>query len=80
MPTRAVIGSGFMMRCDSWHASPSPRATQRCARCCLASTTHAPRRHPVPDIHIHREHHLGFKEARKVAFAWAEQAEAKFDM
>ncbi len=34
----------------------------------------------MPDIHIHREHHLGFKEARKVAFAWAEQAEAKFDM
>jgi putative polyhydroxyalkanoate system protein len=34
----------------------------------------------VPDIHIHREHHLGFKEARKVAFAWAEKAEEKFDM
>ena len=26
----------------------------------------------MPDIHIHREHHLGFKEARKVAFSWAE--------
>jgi putative polyhydroxyalkanoate system protein len=34
----------------------------------------------VPDIHIHREHHLGFKEARKVAFSWAEKAEEKFDM
>ncbi|WP_291516766.1 polyhydroxyalkanoic acid system family protein [Acidovorax sp.] len=34
----------------------------------------------MPDIHIHREHHLGFKEARKVAFAWAEKAEEKFDM
>lgn len=34
----------------------------------------------MPDIHIHREHHLGFKEARKVAFSWAEKAEEKFDM
>lgn len=34
----------------------------------------------MPDIHIHREHHLGFSKARKVAFSWAEQAEEKFDM
>ena len=34
----------------------------------------------MPDIHIHREHHLGFKEPRKVAFSWAEKAEEKFDM
>lgn len=34
----------------------------------------------MPDIHIHREHHLGFQEARKVAFSWAEKAEEKFDM
>ena len=34
----------------------------------------------MPDIHIHRDHHLGFKEARKVAFSWAEKAEEKFDM
>ena len=32
----------------------------------------------MPDIHIHRDHHLGFKEARKVAFSWAEKAEEKF--
>ncbi|EJE48973.1 putative polyhydroxyalkanoic acid system protein [Acidovorax sp. CF316] len=34
----------------------------------------------MPDIHIHREHQLGFKQARKVAFSWAEKAEKKFDM
>jgi putative polyhydroxyalkanoate system protein len=34
----------------------------------------------VPDIHIHRQHHLGLSEARKVAFGWAEKAEQKFDM
>ena len=34
----------------------------------------------MPDIHIHRDHHLGFAEARKVAFSWAEKAEEKFDM
>jgi len=34
----------------------------------------------VPDIHIHREHQLGLKEARKIAFSWAEKAEEKFDM
>lgn len=31
-------------------------------------------------IHIHRHHHLGLEEARKVAFLWAEQAEEQFDM
>ena len=34
----------------------------------------------MPDIHIHREHHLGFAEARKVGVTWAEKAEKKFDM
>ncbi|MET0311053.1 MAG: polyhydroxyalkanoic acid system family protein [Burkholderiaceae bacterium] len=34
----------------------------------------------MPDIHIQRDHTLGFAEARKVAFKWAEQAEEKFDM
>jgi putative polyhydroxyalkanoate system protein len=34
----------------------------------------------VPDIHIHREHHLGLPAARKIAFSWAEKAEEKFDM
>ena len=34
----------------------------------------------MPDIHIHRNHHLGFLQARKIAFAWAEKAEKKFDM
>ena len=34
----------------------------------------------MPDIHIHRDHQLGFQEARKVAFSWAEKAEEKFDM
>lgn len=34
----------------------------------------------MPDIRIHREHQLGLAKARKVAWAWAEQAEQKFDM
>lgn len=34
----------------------------------------------MADIHIHRDHTLGLPKARKVAFAWAEQAEEKFDM
>jgi len=34
----------------------------------------------MPDIHIHRDHGLGLAKARKVAWDWAEQAEAKFDM
>jgi putative polyhydroxyalkanoate system protein len=34
----------------------------------------------VPDIKIHRDHSLGLKKAREVAWQWAEQAEAKFDM
>ena len=34
----------------------------------------------MPDIHIHRKHHLGLAKARKVAFSWAEKAEQKFDM
>ncbi|MES2784528.1 MAG: polyhydroxyalkanoic acid system family protein [Pseudomonadota bacterium] len=34
----------------------------------------------MPDIHITREHALGFPEARKLAFRWAELAEEKFDM
>jgi putative polyhydroxyalkanoate system protein len=34
----------------------------------------------VADIKIHREHSLGLPKARKVAWAWAEQVEAQFDM
>ncbi|MDP3228858.1 MAG: polyhydroxyalkanoic acid system family protein [Acidovorax sp.] len=34
----------------------------------------------MPDIHIHRDHQLGLKAARKIAFSWAEKAEEKFDM
>jgi len=34
----------------------------------------------VPDIKIHREHSLGLAKARKVAWQWAEQVEAQFDM
>jgi putative polyhydroxyalkanoate system protein len=34
----------------------------------------------MPDIKIHREHQLGLAKAREVAWNWAEQAEAKFDM
>mgnify|MGYP000175569391 CR=1 FL=1 len=34
----------------------------------------------MPDIHIKREHALGFAEAREIAFKWAEMAEEKFDM
>ena len=34
----------------------------------------------MPDIRIHRDHHLGLAQARKVAWDWAETAEQKFDM
>lgn len=34
----------------------------------------------MPDIRIHRDHTLGLAKARKVAWAWAEDAEKKFDM
>lgn len=34
----------------------------------------------MPDIKIHRDHTLGLKRAREVAWQWAEQAESKFDM
>ncbi len=34
----------------------------------------------MADIHIHRAHRLGLAQARKTAFRWAEQAEAKFGM
>jgi len=34
----------------------------------------------MADIHIHRDHRLGLPKARKIAWKWAEQAEAKFDM
>ena len=34
----------------------------------------------MPDIHIEREHGLGLAAARKIAFQWAEQAEAEFAM
>jgi len=34
----------------------------------------------MPDIRIHRDHKLGLAKARKVAWAWAEEVEEKFDM
>ncbi|HSW21566.1 MAG TPA: polyhydroxyalkanoic acid system family protein, partial [Burkholderiaceae bacterium] len=34
----------------------------------------------MPDIRIHRQHKLGLAKARKVAWAWAEDVEKKFDM
>ncbi len=34
----------------------------------------------MADIHIHRDHALGLKRAREIAWTWAEQVEAKFDM
>jgi putative polyhydroxyalkanoate system protein len=34
----------------------------------------------MPNIHIHRDHTLGLAKARKIAWEWAEQVEAKFDM
>jgi len=34
----------------------------------------------MADIHITRQHGMTLPEARKAAFKWAEQAEAKFDM
>jgi putative polyhydroxyalkanoate system protein len=34
----------------------------------------------VPDIHIVRDHALGLPAARKLAFQWAETAEAKLGM
>lgn len=34
----------------------------------------------MPHIHIHRPHQLGLPAARKMAFAWAEKVEKKFDM
>ena len=34
----------------------------------------------MADIHIHRDHSLGLARARKIACAWAEEVETKFDM
>jgi len=34
----------------------------------------------MPDIRIRREHSLGLPKARKLAWAWAEKVEQKFDM
>lgn len=34
----------------------------------------------MADIRIHRDHHLGLAKARKVALAWAEEVEQRFDM
>lgn len=34
----------------------------------------------MADIRIHREHSLGLAQARKLAWAWAEKVEQKFDM
>ena len=48
-----------------------------CRPCCHRPTKET---EPLSVIHIHRHHHLGLEEARKVAFLWAEQAEEQFDM
>jgi putative polyhydroxyalkanoate system protein len=34
----------------------------------------------MADIRIHRDHALGLAQARKIAWAWAEEVESKFDM
>jgi putative polyhydroxyalkanoate system protein len=34
----------------------------------------------MADIHIHRDHSLGLTQARKIAWAWAEQVEKEFGM
>lgn len=34
----------------------------------------------MAEIRIHREHALGLKKAREIAWQWAEQVEQKFDM
>jgi putative polyhydroxyalkanoate system protein len=34
----------------------------------------------MADIRIHRNHQLGLPKARKLAWAWAEKVEQKFDM
>lgn len=34
----------------------------------------------MAEIRIHREHALGLKKAREIAWKWAEQVEEKFDM
>ena len=34
----------------------------------------------MADIHIHRDHQLGLKRAREIAWSWAEQVEDKFEM
>jgi putative polyhydroxyalkanoate system protein len=34
----------------------------------------------LADIHILRQHTLGLAKARKIAWAWAEEVETKFDM
>jgi putative polyhydroxyalkanoate system protein len=34
----------------------------------------------VPDIRIHRQHQLGLKQARKIAWKWAEEVEQQFGM
>ena len=34
----------------------------------------------MPDLQIRRDHQLGLAKARKIAWAWAEEAESKFSM
>ncbi|MBW8845704.1 MAG: polyhydroxyalkanoic acid system family protein [Burkholderiales bacterium] len=34
----------------------------------------------MAEIRIHRDHALGLKKAREIAWKWAEQVEEKFDM
>ncbi len=34
----------------------------------------------MAEINIHRDHHLGLAKARKIAWQWAEEVEARFSM
>ena len=63
--------TGFMMPGHGFHACPKWQ---------VPSHPTTPPGDTMADIHIDREHTLGLQEARKIAFKWAEQAEADFGM
>src|SRR5438105_13772333 len=65
---RGAISSASTMRRKGWPSCPR------------SSGTNNSRGSPVPDIHITREHALGFPAARKLAFRWAEEAEERLGM
>jgi putative polyhydroxyalkanoate system protein len=76
-PSSACSSAGrdftrFYAEVRAWPPCRRPSAARHCGRTL--------KENPVPDIRIHREHQLGLAKARKVAWQWAEQAEAKFDM